>query len=130
MSESHRCVAVVDDDESVRNAISRLLRVCEFKPYTFASGQEFLDSLTLRCTVCLLIDLDMPDMSGLDVLRALDDVADRLPVIIISGHDDPTARAQCFAAGAKAYLCKPFDDSVLLDAITLALDHGYPASEP
>ena len=69
-------------------------------------------------------------MSRLEVLRALNDVASRLPVIIISGHDDPSVRSQCFAASAKAYLCKPFDDKVLFEAITVALDHGGTASGP
>lgn len=128
MSTSHRRVAVVDNEVSVRNAISRLLRASEFEAYTFASGQEFLHSLTLRCTACLLVDLDMPGMSGLELLRALDDVTGRLPAIIMSGHDDPSARAQCFAAGAKAYLCKPFDEKVLLDALIKALDRGDFAS--
>jgi two-component system, LuxR family, response regulator FixJ len=72
----------------------------------------------------------MPGMSGFDVLRALHDAAGRPPVIIMSSHDDVSARVHFFAAGAKAYLCKPFDDRVLLDAILKALNRGRIASSP
>ena len=115
---NHRLrVAVVDDDESVRRALKRLLRASNLEADIFASGQEFLNSLTAQRPDCLILDLHMPGMNGLEVQRVLARMSAHLPVVVITGHDEPQTRTQCLAAGAVAYLCKPLDDKTLLEAI-------------
>jgi len=83
----------------------------------FASGQEFLDSLRGRQPDCLVLDLQMPGLTGLEVQRILSSAGARFPTIIITAHDEPETRARCLAAGVAAYLCKPLHDEMLLDAI-------------
>jgi FixJ family two-component response regulator len=119
-------IAVVDDDMSVRKALERLLRVTGFDVATFASGEEFYFSLESLRPDCLVLDLHMPGMSGLDVLRRLDQAGFQVPVIVISGDAEPQTRAQCLSAGATDYLRKPFDDEALLSAIqhAMAPAHG------
>jgi FixJ family two-component response regulator len=113
-------VAVIDDDESVRKALKRLLRAANLDADAFASGQEFLDSLASHVPDCVILDLHMPGMNGLDVQRQLARQDFRIPIVVITGHDEPQARAQCLAAGAAAYLRKPLDDEALLAAIERA----------
>jgi len=115
-------IAVVDDEESVRKSLRRLLVASELDATVYASGQEFLDSLGGRQPDCLVLDLQMPGLTGLEVQRALARARVRFPTIIITAHDEPETRARCLAAGAVAYLCKPLHDELLLDAITTAVD--------
>jgi len=117
MNRSRLRIAVVDDDESVRKALKRLLRAANLDADTFASGQEFLDSLPAQVPDCIVLDLHMPGMNGLDIQRQLARGALRVPIVVITGHDEPQTRAQCLSAGAAAYLRKPLDDEALLDAI-------------
>ena len=119
-------IAVVDDDMSVRKALERLLRVAGFDVATFASGEEFYFSLESLRPDCLVLDLHMPGMSGLDVLRCLDQAGFQMPVIVISGDAEPETRAQCLSAGATDYLCKPFDEEALLSAIQNAMAPAGP----
>ena len=115
-------VAIVDDDESVRRALQRLLHASDLSAETYASGQEFLDSLkSRRRPDCLVLDMQMPGMNGLEVQRELTNAGLRLPVVVITGHDEPGAGARCLSAGAAAYLRKPFDDRTILDAIAAAV---------
>lgn len=116
MSTSLR-VAVVDDELSVRKALGRLLMASNIDVETFASGREFLDSLSSRRPDCVLLDLHMPGLSGLDVQRELTNGGIGVPVVIITAQDDAERRAGCLAAGAAAYLLKPLDERILLDAI-------------
>ena len=115
-------IAVVDDEESVRKSLRRLLVASELDATVYASGQEFLDSLGGHQPDCLVLDLQMPGLTGLEVQRALARARVRFPTIIITAHDEPETRARCLAAGAVAYLCKPLHDELLLDAITTAVD--------
>ena len=118
---THRLyIAVVDDDESVRKALKRLLRASNLQAEIFASGQEFLGSLTTRHPDCLVLDFHMPGMNGLEVQRTLARINVDLPVVVITGHDEPQIRKQCLAAGAAACLCKPLDGKALLQAIQRA----------
>ena len=117
MDRSRLHVAVIDDDESVRRALSRLLRAANLDADTFASGRDFIDSLAAHVPDCVVLDVHMPGMNGLDVQLQLVRSGFRIPVVVITGHDEPQARAQCLAAGAAAYLRKPLDDVALLDAI-------------
>ena len=108
---------MVDDDEPIRRALSRLLRAWEFSVKSFSCGQEFLDSLRDRHPDCVVLDLHMPEMNGLRVLRDLRFKGLDMPVIIITAHDEPTARADCMAMGANDYLAKPVDEAVLRQTI-------------
>lgn len=117
MDRSRLRVAVIDDDESVRKALRRLLRAANLDADTFASGREFIDSLAAQRPDCIVLDLHMPGMNGLDVQQQLAHRGLQLPIVVITGHDEPLARSQCLSAGAAAYLRKPLDDEALLDAI-------------
>jgi len=110
-------VAVVDDEESIRKSLRRLLMAADLDALVYASGQEFLDALRERQPDCLVLDLQMPGLTGLEVQRALTAAGVRFPTIIITAHDEPEARARCISAGVAAYLCKPLHDEMLLDAI-------------
>lgn len=114
-------VAVVDDDQSVRKALERLLRASGFEAVTFSSAHEFFYFLETRHADCLILDLHMPGMNGLEVQRRLTQSGFRVPVIVVTGHDEPQARTQCLSAGAAAYFSKPFDDKALLHAIEVAM---------
>ena len=117
-------VAIVDDEEPVRKALRRLLRASGLQAEGFASGQEFLDAAAQRQPDCVVLDLHMPGMSGLQALRKLQACAPALPVVVITAHDEPETRAQCMASGAAAYLRKPLDERLLLNAISAALSFG------
>ena len=114
-------IAVVDDDESVRKALVRLLQAAGHAARGFASGNEFLQNRLTDPPDCLMLDLQMPGLSGTDVQRALNRADVHLPVIIITGHDAPSAREECMRHGAIAYLCKPLDERMLFGALGLAL---------
>jgi FixJ family two-component response regulator len=114
-------IAVIDDDDSIRKALSRLLRVSEFRVECFSSGQAFLASSRDSRPDCVILDLHMPEVNGLELLRELRVDGLHVPVIIITAHDEPLIRARCLAAGAFAYLDKPIDKAVLLNAIADAI---------
>ncbi|SEC27215.1 Response regulator receiver domain-containing protein [Rhizobiales bacterium GAS188] len=115
-------IAVVDDEEAICRALKRLIVASHLDVATFPSGQAFLDSLQATRPDCLVLDLHMPGLSGLDVLRALTDAGQRIPAIIITGRDEPASRALCLAAGALAYLPKPLDQAKLLRTIGEAVN--------
>lgn len=114
-------IAIVDDEESVRKALSRLIRAAGFSVETYASGADFLRAVEQRPPHCVVLDLRMPHVSGFDVQRALKQLDAQVPVLVITGDDSPESRAQALTLGAKAYLRKPVDDAMLLDAIQTAL---------
>src|SRR3954471_20003895 len=115
-------VAIVDDEDPIRRALERLLRASGLHAQGFATGGDFLAGLGEHRPDCLILDLHMPGMSGLELLRQLQAMEVRLPVVVITAFDDPGSRARCIDAGAAAYLRKPLDQRVLLDAIALAVD--------
>jgi FixJ family two-component response regulator len=114
-------VAVVDDEESVRKALKRLLRAAGLEAESYASGQEFLEQAKTREPDCVVLDLHMPVMSGSQVLAQIRKMPRRPPVVVITAHDVPEKRDECLAAGACAYLRKPLEDRLLLNAISAAL---------
>jgi FixJ family two-component response regulator len=114
-------IAVIDDDDAIRKALSRLLRASEFRVECFSSGQAFLASSQDSSPDCVILDLQMPEVNGLKVLRELRVDGLHVPVIIITAHDETLLRARCLAAGAFAYLDKPIDQAVLLRAIAEAI---------
>jgi two-component system, LuxR family, response regulator FixJ len=121
MSNSAHSVAIVDDEAPIRHALERLLRSAGLDARGFATGADFLAGLAARRPDCLIADLHMPGMSGLELVRQLQAMRLRLPVVVITAYDDPDSRARCLEAGAVAYLRKPLDQRVLLDAIALAI---------
>jgi len=116
-----RVIGVVDDDESVRLAIRSLLHSLGFKVEMFASAEDLLGSARLDDIACLTIDVRLPGMSGLDLQRQLLAAKRELPMIFISAHDDQVARRQAVAAGALAFLRKPFSEKALIDAVRSGL---------
>jgi FixJ family two-component response regulator len=111
-------VAIVDDEEPVRKALKRLLRASGLEADTYASGKEFLEASSTRMPDCVVLDLHMPGMSGLQVLQELRQAKKSLPTVVITAYDEPASREQCLAAGAAAYLRKPLDERLLLNAIS------------
>jgi len=110
-------VAVVDDEESVRRALARMLGASQFDVDVFASGQEFLDSLRTRSPDCLVLDYQMPGLTGRDVQRQLTLTQSQVPIIVVTAHDQPALREQCLADGAVAYLAKPLQRERLVGLI-------------
>ncbi len=114
-------ICLVDDDASVRNAVSTLLRSVGFDCRDFASGAEFLLSGLAASSDCLIVDLRMKGMSGLELQAALRQAGVQLPTVFISAHGDDDARARAAAAGALGFLSKPFEERALLDCVRAAL---------
>ena len=114
-------IAVVDDEELIRRALVRLLRAAGYAANSFSSGHAFLQSWRIERPDCVVLDLKMPGLSGIDVQRALDQAGARLPVVIITAHDELGSPAACLAAGASAYLRKPLDADELIQAIGKAI---------
>jgi FixJ family two-component response regulator len=119
-------IAIIDDDESIRRALIRLLRSANFDSLAFPSARAFLEVFENLAVDCIVLDLQMPDMTGLDLQRYLPIARPDLqvPVVVITAHDEPGARERCLAAGASAYLRKPMESSVLLAAISKATGHN------
>ena len=110
-------VAVIDDDEAVRDALSNLLASLDFGVTTFASAEEFLASPSAGAAACLITDVQMPGMSGLDLQRHLADHGNRVPVILITAFPHDYVRRQAEAEGAAGFFAKPFDARLMIDCI-------------
>jgi len=110
-------VIVVDDDEGMREAIETLLEVGGFETASFASAEALLASDAIDGARCIVSDIKLPSMSGLDLVAALRSRGLTLPVIVITAHDAPAVREDAMRRGAAAYLAKPFSGSALLEAI-------------
>jgi len=117
-------VAIVEDDAQVQKALGRLLRAWSFNAVGFSSGEAFLRALGDVLPLAVVLDLQMPTMSGLEVQLALAQGGQDVPVVIITAHDDPAMRARCLAAGAVAFLRKPIEDGALLAAVRRAVQRG------
>jgi RNA polymerase sigma factor (sigma-70 family) len=122
MSETAPVVSVVDDDPSVRRAIKRLISSVGLHVQVFASGPELLKSKNLGEPGCLILDIRLPGISGLDFQKKLAESDIHVPVIFITAHGDITMAVKAMKAGAIEFLTKPFRDQDLLDAIQLALE--------
>ena len=114
-------VAVIDDEEPVRIALARLLRIHGLRVATFGSGESFLLGLADCDPGCALLDLQMPGLTGFDVLKRLNPGSGGLPVVIMTAHDEPGLQETCMLRGAAAYLLKPLDGEALVQAISSAL---------
>jgi FixJ family two-component response regulator len=114
-------ISIVDDDDSLRNSLNNLIRSVGFRAQGFSSAEAFLNSNQLHDTACLILDVRMPGMSGLDLQRQLVATNCRIPIIFITSHGDGDARARALEAGAVDFLYKPFREEALLKAIDSAL---------
>ena len=119
--EKPKMVAVVDDDESFRGALQRLLKSAGFHMRTFSSAEDFLKSGQQHDTGCLITDIRMPGMSGLDLQATLNADHCPIPTIFITAHGDEKLRLQAMRGGAVKFLAKPFDDAILLESVRTAL---------
>jgi len=120
MPQESFMVYIVEDDESIRKALKRLLRSTGYHALTFESAEDFIDSAPGGGEGCLILDIRLPRMTGLDLQEKLASQGAKYAVIFMTAHDNPQWRQRAEKAGAVAYLMKPFDEQSLLDAIQLA----------
>jgi len=116
-------IAIVDDDPWVRRSLDRLMRSAGFKTECFGSAEEFLESAD-DFLGCVILDLKLPGMNGLELQRRLADEDRKIPIVFVSAHDDRASKSQALKAGATAFLKKPFGVEALLDAVDSALRPG------
>ena len=120
VAETEPVIYIVDDDTSVRRALTRLMRSMGFAVEAFGTAEDFL-RVPPQNPGCLILDVRLPGMSGFELQAHLDASGCRLPIIFITAYDDAQGRARAMSAGAVAYLDKPYDAQVLLEAIQTAL---------
>lgn len=119
---SEAIVHVIDDDDAVRESMSFLLRSADFAVEVYESAPMFLDAAKRGVSGCIITDMRMPGMTGLDLLRQLQGMNIALPVIVVTGHGDVQLAVEAMKAGAVDFLEKPFDDGRVLEAVRAALD--------
>jgi FixJ family two-component response regulator len=119
-------VFIVDDDPSVRKALKRFVASAGYCVETYASAQEFLSSVPVFAKGCLILDLRMPGLNGLDLQAQLSVLKYKLPIIFITAFDSPQDRKQAMDAGAVAFLRKPFSDQTILNALESACEEAIP----
>ena len=115
-------VSIVDDDDSVRGTLQELLRSAGFSSRTFESAEDFLGSGKQQHTACLITDIRMPGMSGLELQARLNAEHCRIPTIFITAHGDEEMRLKALREGAVEFLPKPFDDEILVESVRAALE--------
>lgn len=126
MARMPTSIAVIDDDLPVRKALLRLLNARRFSAAIYQSAQEFIDSLKETVPQCLIVDVQMPEMTGLELQHHLDRAGVKIPTVVITAYDEPGIRDQCLAAGASAFLVKPLDEQRLISVVTEALASTAP----
>jgi FixJ family two-component response regulator len=117
MAQASPWIAIVDDDPSVLKGLARLLRAHAFEVKTYTSARDFLVALPEGLPECLIVDLQMPELTGLELHRHLTRSGVQIPTIVITAHNEAGARERCESAGAAAFLSKPLHDTSLLAAI-------------
>lgn len=122
MTQMAPTVIVVDDDISIRESLELLIQAAGWDPLLFASAQEFLSAPTVEAPSCLVLDVNLPDLNGLDLQNRISLQGVDLPIIFITGFGDVPMTVRAMRAGAIEFLTKPFDDQALLDAISVALE--------
>jgi FixJ family two-component response regulator len=122
LPESNAVIAIVDDDPSVRRGIERLIRSAGWDAETFASAQEFLSRDRAERPSCLVLDLQLPGLSGLDLQKRMAEFGLEIPIVFLTGHGNIPASVQAMKAGAIEFLTKPFDEEDLLKAIQEAIE--------
>jgi FixJ family two-component response regulator len=123
IQRDRKFVAIVDDDESIRAALQGFMKEAGLPARAFASAEEFLDSSDLHQTACLVADIRMPGMSGLELQARLNAERRTFPIVFITAHGDESMRLQALRAGAVEFLAKPFDEEVLLDCVRAAMEN-------
>lgn len=124
MTNSDAIVFVVDDDKSIREALNSLIRSAGFRVETFGSAQEFLAHQRPSAASCLVLDVRLPGLGGLDLQQELTNKAIEIPIIFITGHGNIPMSVQAMKAGAVEFLTKPFSDEVLVNAIQQAIERN------
>jgi FixJ family two-component response regulator len=122
MRERDAVIAIVDDDPSVREGVESLIRSSGWRAKTFASAQEFLARPRTEAPNCLILDLQLPGLTGLDLQKQMADVGLEIPIVFLTGHGNIPASVRAMKAGAVEFLTKPFDDEELLHAIQEAIE--------
>jgi len=117
-------ISIVDDDDAIRNSLDDLIRSIGLRTQGFASAEAFMRSNQAPDTACLILDVRMHGMNGLDLQRQIVAANWRMPIIFITSHADDDARARALKAGAVAFLYKPFREEELINAIDAALKHS------
>ena len=130
MQRKKELIAIVDDDESARSAIYGVLRSVGMNPQSFSSAEEFLASGRQNEAACLIADVRMPGMSGLELQGRLAEEGCRIPIIFVTAYGDARTRAQAMKGGAIGFLGKPFDDKVLLESVRSALAERTRTAQP
>jgi len=129
MTETEAIVFIVDDDASMRESLKNLIRSVGLRVELFASAQEFLQSKRPDVPCCLVLDVRLPGLSGLDLQRRMTEAGMEIPIIFITGHGDIPMSVRAMKAGAVEFLTKPFRDQDLLDAIQQALERDRQARD-
>jgi FixJ family two-component response regulator len=119
---NHKTVAIVDDDEAVRVALEGLLKSAGLPARAYESAEEFIESGQQFQVACLITDIRMPGMSGLELQAKLNAEGCSIPIVFITAHGDAKMRMQALRAGAVEFLAKPFDDEALLESVRVALE--------
>lgn len=127
MSDAVPMVFVVDDDVSVRESLELLIQTAGWRPCLFSSAQAFLDHSRVRVANCLVLDISLPGLNGLDLQERIGNQRPEMPIIFITGHGDVPKTVQAMKAGAVEFLAKPFDEYELLGAIRNALERSESA---
>jgi FixJ family two-component response regulator len=120
---NHKVVAIVDDDDAVRVALEGLLRSAGLTARAYESAEEFIRSGQQSQVSCLIADIRMPGMSGLELQAKLNSENCKVPIVFITAHGDAQMRLQALRAGAVEFLAKPFNDEVLLETVRAALEN-------
>ena len=123
-------VYVIDDDEAVRQSVEFLLKTVGMRVHGFESAKAFLELLPQIGTSCVVTDVRMPEMTGIELLRRVREVKPELPVIVITAHDEPGTAERVRALGASAFLKKPVDRDALLGALAAAITHTATPDPP
>jgi FixJ family two-component response regulator len=119
-------ISIVDDDQSVREAVEGLIETLGFRVNAFPSALDFLASPAMADTSCVIVDVHMPRMSGLELCQRLAEQGHSIPTILITAYADESVRARALANGVVGYLVKPFDDEALIGCVRLALGSDLP----
>ena len=130
MVKKKKLVYVIDDDKSVRRAFQLLFQSADFDVQAFSSAEEFLEGASLSDDSCIILDMRMPGMTGLDLQKELASRKIKIPVIVVSAHDDASIRGLAHEFGAVAFFKKPVDDQALIDAIHWATEASKRKSGP
>jgi FixJ family two-component response regulator len=122
-------ISIIDDDQSVREALQDLIDSLGFRVHAFPSAIEFLASPDIRTTSCMIADVHMPHMSGVELYRRVTELGHAIPTILITAYPNDSVRDRALAAGVICYLTKPFDDNALIGCVQSALQNAKPGAD-